>query len=607
MLNHDKMPSPASVGYDSIQSNQQDRPLGATRISADEWQFVVWAPRAQKVAVHLLSERSRLVPLERGCLGYHFGVITGLPPGARYLYRLDDRRELPDPASRFQPEGVHGPSQLVDYSTFHWEDTAWSAPQLEDSILYEAHVGTCTAGGTLESLVSQLDALKELGITTIELMPVAQFPGARNWGYDGVVSLCRAEYLWRTGRASAICECGASARTRASRWTSSITILGPEGNYLHELLDRISRIAITTPWGRRNQLRRRGQRRGAALLHRERALYWLEVYHIDALRLDAIHGIFDFSATTFLAELTSGRRRLAADSGRPFHFIAESDLNDARSCMPAERGGYAWTPSGATTFIIHSTSLLTGETSGYYGDFGIVKDLRPPFGTAGAMRANTRITEAGATAIRRAVCLHRSSSFAIRITIRWETAPTAKGSSVGRFRKLKLAAGVTLLSPFVPMLFMGEEYGETAPFPYFTSHGDPELAEAVRKGRQEEFAKFEWKGDVPDPQSEATFEKSRLKSAFKENPTNLTLRRFYQALIRLRREYGLGRGPECKFHIRSPLLWLYAVASCEERSGHVLSFWSGPVRDAVSFARGEMEQAIGLLRNTLARSREPHP
>jgi maltooligosyltrehalose trehalohydrolase len=513
--------------------------LGANRLTDGRWEFLLWAPNARSVSLHLLhsGELLTMAPLSRG---YFRRTVENLEPGTRYFFQLDGARELPDPASRFQPEGIHGPSEVVDLNQFHWTDQSWQGRTLERSIFYEIHVGTYTAQGTFDALIPHIPELVELGITTVELMPVAQFPGSRNWGYDGVYpfapqnSYGGPEPLQRFVNAAH--EQGLSVALDVV-----YNHLGPEGNYLNAygpyFTDR-----YRTPWGQAlnfdgaasDEVRR---------FFIENALYWLENYHFDALRLDAVHGIFDFSARHFLTEIKSAVGALSKRLGRMIHCIAESDLNDSRLLLNHEQGGYDLDAQWSDDFHHSVHRLLTGEDRGYYADFGgigpLAATLRDGWYYKGQYshyrQRRHGNSPRGIAASQVVVCNQNHDQVGNR-------AAGERLSSLVNFEALKLAAGITLLSPFVPLLFMGEEYGETAPFQYFTSHGDPELVEAVRRGRREEFAAFGWEAEkaVPDPQDESTFLRSKPDHSRKSEEPHRTLLRLYQNLIRTRREYDLG-------------------------------------------------------------------
>jgi maltooligosyltrehalose trehalohydrolase len=520
---------------------QRIRPasLGVTPLPGGEWQSVVWAPRCQQVDLRLLDDRRVFIPMERDTLGYHRVVVDKIRPAARYLYRLNNSLEYPDPASRLQPEGVHGSSQVVDLRPFEWTDSDWKGIPLEDAVFYELHVGTFTEEGTFAALIPHLDRLADLGVNTVELMPIAQFPGTRNWGYDGVCPFAVQNSYGSPGDLQKLVD---SAHARKLSVTLDVVYnhLGPEGNYLGEFgpyfTDR-----YRTPWG-------------AALnfdgpdsdevryFFIQNALYWLQEFHFDALRLDAIHGIFDASAFPFLAELSTAVNSLSADLGRKVHLIAESDLNDARVLRPIEHGGLGMDAEWSDDFHHSLHTLLTGERIGYFTDFGclhhLATTLKNGWYYAGQYSQHRRRKHGNsASGLKRTqfvVCDQNHDQVGNR-------ALGERLSQLVNFEGLKLAAGITLLSPFVPLLFMGEEYGETTPFQYFTSHTDPQLAEAVRRGRKEEFLAFDWKGEVPDPQAESTFAASKLRHPLSGEEPHCTLQRFYQTLLRFRRDHQLAQ------------------------------------------------------------------
>ncbi|HEY4762421.1 MAG TPA: malto-oligosyltrehalose trehalohydrolase [Candidatus Sulfotelmatobacter sp.] len=520
--------------------------VGANRLPDGSWEFQLWAPGARAVSLRFARGRpgqSPLVPMEPLADGYHSGIVETLDPGSEYFYQREGDRELPDPASRFQPRGVHGPSQVVDLNAFAWTDHGWKGTTLDRTVFYELHVGTYTAEGTFDAVVPHLPELAALGVTTIELMPVAQFPGPRNWGYDGV-------YLFAPQNTYGGPESLQRLVNAAHHYGLSVALdvvynhLGPEGNYLSAygpyFTDRYQ-----TPWGQAinfdgvgsDQVRR---------FFIENALYWLEDYHFDALRLDAIHGIYDFGARHFLAELKSAVAELSERLGRPLHLIAESDLNDSRILRDPEHGGYGIDAQWSDDFHHSLHTLLTRENLGYYSDFQgmtpLVTTLEDGWYYSGQhsnyrQRRHGNSTR-GISPEKFVVCSQNHDQVGNR-------AAGERLTGLVSFEALKLAAGITLLSPFVPMLFMGEEYGETAPFQYFTSHGDRELVEAVRRGRREEFSAFGWENSVPDPQDEQTFSRSHLDHSLKEKEPHRTLLRFYQQLIRIREEYALGKpGPQ---------------------------------------------------------------
>jgi maltooligosyltrehalose trehalohydrolase len=511
--------------------------LGAAPLPGGNWQFVVWAPHRKRVDLHLPHHGRDFVPMEPDALGYHRAVIEGVEPGSKYFYRLDDSHERPDPASRFQASGVHGPSEAVDFTAFEWTDSDWKGTALEDSVFYELHVGTFTAEGTFAALIAHLDDLAELGVTTIELMPIAQFPGARNWGYDGVYPFA-VQNSYGSPKDLQNFVNAAHAKNLAVALDVVYNHLGPEGNYLAEYGPYFT-DHYRTPWG--SALNFDGAHSDEVrFFFIQNALYWLDNFHFDALRLDAVHSIFDASAFPFLAELSTAVGSLSNRLTRKIHLIAESDLNDARVLRPASQGGYGMDAQWSDDFHHSVHTLLTEERTGYYSDFGDVHHLAATLNNGwyySGQYSRFRKRKHGNAALD-----SKRSHFVVCTQNHDQVGNRALGDRLSQlvsFESLKLAAGTTMLSSFVPLLFMGEEYGETAPFQFFTSYLDPQLAEAVRRGRREEFAAFEWMGDIPDPQAESTFAASRLDHSLINQEPHRTLWRFYQMLLQFKRRHGL--------------------------------------------------------------------
>jgi maltooligosyltrehalose trehalohydrolase len=519
----------------SPQRQVEEVPLGATPLSGGRWRFLVWAPNLEKVDVHATGSAEQVLSLRAQGCGYHGGVFERLEPGQLYYYRLPDGRELPDPASRFQPLGVHGPSALVDVASFRWTDRQWSGLPLDEYVIYELHVGTYTPEGTFDSVIPHLAELRELGVTAIEIMPVAQFPGNRNWGYDGVFPFAVQESYGGPAGLQRLVDAAHSSGL-AVVLDVVYNHIGPEGNYLAEYAPYFTG-RYRTPWGpalnfdaaHSDEVRR---------FFVENAVYWLDSFHIDALRLDAIHGIVDTGAVPFLAELVAAVQTLARRSGRKIHLIAESDLNDARVVRTREAGGYGLDAQWSDDFHHALHVLLTGENTGYYADFDgigcLATALEQGWCFSGQFSKHRQRRHGnsprGLSRDRFVVCSQNHDQVGNR-------ALGDRLSQIVDLEKLKLAAGAVLLSPFVPLLFMGEEYAETAPFQFFTSHSDPELIEAVRRGRREEFAAFAWITEPPDPQSESTFLRSKLNHDLIRREPHRTIRSLYRELLGFRRRH----------------------------------------------------------------------
>jgi maltooligosyltrehalose trehalohydrolase len=511
--------------------------IGAEVTEEGSTRFRVWAPKARTVALRMMSgKRTGDLPLHEEDDGLFSGDIEDVADGDKYLYLLDNGTERPDPASRFQPEGVHGVSQVVDPRLFPWQDQGWTGIPLQEHVIYELHVGTFTREGTFEAVIPLLDYLKELGITAVELMPVAQFPGGRNWGYDGVCPFApQNSYGGPDGLKRLIDAC--HARGMAIVLDVVYNHLGPEGNYLHGFgpyfTDR-----YRTPWG--DAVNFDGPDSDPVRHYFiSNALYWITEYHVDALRLDAIHAIYDFSALHILRELGEAAHRQGEALGRRVHVIAESDLNDVRVINSPESGGYGLDAQWNDDFHHALRALLTGERTGYYSDFGLfshlVKGFEEGFVLSGEYSAYRRrrhgCSSAGIPPGKLVVFSQNHDQVGNRM----------RGERPGELlsvQQLKLAAATVLLSPYVPLLFMGEEYGESAPFPFFVSHEDAELVESVRRGRLEEFAAFTRQGSPPDPQSEATFLSAKLDQEQRHRGEHRAMFDFYRELIRMRREFA---------------------------------------------------------------------
>jgi len=508
------------------------RKLGALYLGDGRTRFRVWAPNHQKVSV-TFPGTSRTETLGPSDGGYHEATLEGTRPGERYLYRLGSSLQRPDPASRFQPEGVHGPSAIVDPS-FQWTDSGWKGIPLREYVIYEIHVGTFTREGTFEAMIPHLDGLRDLGITAIELMPIAQFPGSRNWGYDGVFpGAAQNTYGGPAGLRKLVD--AAHAGGLAVILDVVYNHLGPEGNYFSDFgpyfTDRYK-----TPWGMALNFDgpQSDEVRNSFI---QSALMWIDESHIDALRLDALHAIIDSTARPFLEELADEVHALGDRLQREVLLIAESDLNDPRLCRPKELGGMGLDAQWSDDFHHSLHALLTGEKQGYYEDFGKLEDLAVVFRSGYRFvgqpsKHRGRKFGAPPTHLRPeqfVVCSQNHDQIGNRML-------GDRLSAKLSLQQQKLAAAVVILSPFLPMLFMGEEYGEKAPFLYFIDHTDEELREAVRKGRQEEFKSFAWQGKIPDPAAVETFEKARLRRELAKGKEGRELLAFHRVLLAFRKE-----------------------------------------------------------------------
>ncbi len=506
--------------------------IGATYLGDDRCQFTVWAPLLKEVTLQLVAPEARSLPMERDEQGYWHVSTTDTPPGTRYFYQLDGEKTRPDPASQFQPQGVHEVSEVIDHSTFTWSEGNWANIPLVDYIIYELHVGLFTPEGTFESIIPRLGYLKELGVSAVEIMPVAQFPGERNWGYDGAYPFAVQNSYGGTE--------GLKRLVNACHQQGIAVILdvvynhfGPEGNYTRDFAPYFT-DRYNTPWGSAINFDD-AYSDGVRNFFFENALYWLREFHFDALRLDAIHAIYDFGARHFLAELGDRVAALSQEEGRKFYLIAESDLNDVRVIRPKELGGYGMDAQWSDDFHHTLHTLLTREAQGYYEDFGrfeqLVKAYREGFVYAwdySPARQRYHGSYAGDRPTDQfVVCCQNHDQVGNRML-------GERLAHLVPLASLKLAAATVLLSPYIPLLFMGEEYGEDAPFLYFIDHNDPDLVQAVRAGRKREFAAFHLEGEPPDAKSVETFNHCKLNWEKRHQGEGKVLFSLYQRLIQLR-------------------------------------------------------------------------
>jgi maltooligosyltrehalose trehalohydrolase len=495
--------------------------------------FRAWAPLANQLSACITHPRPAILPMERDADDVFTAFAELLPAGAEYYFEQNGDRRRPDPVSRFQPHGVHGASQVVDRDAFAWTDRDWTGIALEDFIIYELHTGTFTSEGTFEGAIGMLPYLRELGITALELMPVAAFPGSRNWGYDGVYLYApHTAYGGPTGLKRLIDACHSEGM--AVVLDVVYNHLGPEGNYLGEYAPCFTDV-YRTPWG--TAINFDGpQSDGVRRFFIDNALYWLTEYHIDALRLDAIHRIYDFGAHHVLREMADAFQRQAHALGRKAWLIAESDLNDPRVINPAAIGGHGIDTQWNDDFHHSLHTLLTAARHGYFVDFGRIEDLRKAIvegfvydGRRSAYRQRRYGASSAANPGRQFVVFNQNHD---------QIANADAGTRLSAMlapEQQKLAAAILLCAPNLPMLFMGEEFGASSPFDYFTSFADPALARAVSEGRRREYEPFFKSRAFPDPQAPETFDRSRIDWAESTCSPHSELLAFYRALIALRK------------------------------------------------------------------------
>ncbi|HEX6185010.1 MAG TPA: malto-oligosyltrehalose trehalohydrolase [Pyrinomonadaceae bacterium] len=518
--------------------------FGARPLGDGSTVFRVWAPHAESLVLKIPGDRPRSFTMGRARGGVFEARVPGVGAGTDYFYVVGGR-ERPDPVSRSQPAGVHGPSRVVEPDGFEWTDEGWKGIALRDYVVYELHVGTFTPEGTFEAVTRKLAHLKSLGVTAVELMPVAEFPGGRNWGYDGAhLYAPQSTYGGPDGLKKLIDACHREGL--AVVLDVVYNHLGPEGNYAGEFMPLYSE-AHKSPWGA--GLNFDGEEsEGVRRFFIENALYWLTEYHVDALRLDAVHAIEDRSPRHLLAELAEEFHAQATLLGRRAHLIAESDLNDVRVLAPRGEGGYGIDAQWSDDFHHSLHALLTKTDRGYFADFGRVEDLAKAIeegfvycGQHSRFRGRCHGTPSGE---------RPGEQFVVCIQNHDQIANGYWGDRLSRLlspAQQRLAAAVLLAgAPNVPMLFMGEEWSERAPFLYFTSHTDPELGRAVRKGRMEEYDSFVREegetestlGGFSDPQSELTFVRSKLDWDSLTRSPHAEMLRFYRDLLALRRAHA---------------------------------------------------------------------
>lgn len=572
-------------------------------------EFKVWAPNAETLDLHHEEHSS---PMQRQKNGWWRIDVAAARPGDDYGFRINGAPPLPDPRSGWQPNGVDGLSRIIDHDAFAWTDCFWQAKPLPSAVIYELHIGTFTSDGTFDAAIERLPHLARLGVTHIEVMPVAEFKGERGWGYDGVCLFAPHHAYGEPDGLKRLID-AAHAQGLALLLDVVYNHLGPTGNRLPQFGPYFT-SRHSTPWGR--ALNFDGPQSDEVRQYFvDNALMWLRDYHFDGLRLDAVHAIVDTSAIPFLEELATAVDALRANLGRHLVLIAESDLNDPRVVRPWQMGGFGLDAQWSDDIHHALHTVLTGECEGYYADFGDLSDLglamTQPYVYAGQhstfrQRRHGRLP-LGLT----------GHAFVAYMQNHDQLGNRAKGdriSSLTSLERVKIGAALYLLSPFVPMLFQGEEWCATSPFQYFVDfHDEPDLAKAVTEGRRGEFAGFGWKPeDIPDPQDAATFRRSKLNWDELAEPRHGEMCQWYQQLIALRRHvsgFTDGRLDLMSSHHDELQKWLVVergpmtivcnladreqtVSICPERSINML-LASSPQVSAIS-------GAVSLPANTVA-------
>lgn len=517
--------------------------IGAHYLGNGECEFTVWAPVPHAVSVQILEPQAQTVPLKPLADGYWQAIASDVSPHALYKLVLNDQVTHPDPASRYQPEGVHGASQVVD-PKIEWTDADWKGIPLESMIIYELHVGTFTPEGTFTAIIPRLKDLQETGINAIEIMPIAQFPGDknvepevtyRNWGYDGVYPFAVQNSY---GTPEDLMQLVDACHQHGIAVVLDVVYnhFGPEGNYSSEFAPYFTQT-YKTPWGSAMNFDD-AHSQGVRNYFIENALYWLREFHIDALRLDAIQAIYDLGAKHFLRELAETVDVVSQETGKKLYLIAESDMNNPLIIRPPELSGYGLDAQWSDDFHHALHALITGDRQGYYQDFGRCSDLAKSY-------EDTFVYDWRYAPHRKRFhgisCRDRApSQFVVCIQNHDQIGNQMMGDRLWQrvsFEGCKLAAAAVLLSPNIPLLFMGEEYGETAPFLYFVSHSNMELIQAVRQGRREEFEAFHYDGEPPDPEAVETFSKCKLNWNLRQEGLHQVLLNWYRHLIHLRQTH----------------------------------------------------------------------
>ena len=496
--------------------------------------FNLWAPKAK--SIHLVTQNSEnKIALQKQDFGYWSLELENILPGIHYKYLIDEQDSFPDPASLSQPDGVHEASEIIDLKGFDWTDQNWENIPLQEMIQYELHTGTFTPEGTFSGIRSKLDYLKELGVNTIELLPVSQFSGERNWGYDGVYPFAVQNSY---GGAKELMALVNESHKKGIAVIMDVVYnhFGPEGNYVGNFGHYFSG-KYSTPWG--DPINFDGPYSdGVRNYVVQNALMWCRDFHIDGLRLDAVHSIFDFGARNIMQELAENLNELSEQTGRRHYLIAESHLNDVRYISPISKGGYGLDAQWSDDFHHAVHTLTTGEQKGYYLDFGepsqLSKAIKEAFVYDGQYSEFRKKSYGNSTEN------NPGEQFVIFNQNHDQVGNRLHGErliSLTDFETAKVIAGAMFVSPNVPMLFMGEEYGERNPFYYFVSHLSSQLNRLVREGRKREFKDFyEDTADVSNPDDPETFQASKLSWDIENDAEKSAMFRFYKTLIKIRKE-----------------------------------------------------------------------
>ena len=560
-------------------------PMLGAEVRESETEFRVWAPFAEKMTLRLLRrDGSREDIAMRRTQDGEFQLLANAAAGEKYFYLInDDPLQLPDPVSRFLPDGVHGPSGIVDPKSFQWTDQNWRGIPYSEYVYYELHVGTFTPQGMFDSAIEKLDYLKELGITAIEIMPVAAFPGKRNWGYDGVSMYAVQESY---GGPDGLKRLVNAAHQKGIAVTLDVVYnhLGNEGNYLGKFGPYFT-DKHQTPWGNAINYDDDCCRKVRDYVI-ENALYWIREYHIDGLRLDAVQTIKDDSPVHLLAELRDRVRQSAAEAGREVTIVAETDENSPRYVRSRAQGGFGLNGVWSDDFHHAAHALFTGEQEGYYQDFGKAEQLAKALSEGFVFQGETfhfwgrpRGEKAGDMPLEaHVICIQNHDQVGNRALGDRLTTLVPRGVR-------KLLAALLLLAPETPLLWMGQEYDEKNPFQFFTDYADPALQKAVSEGRRNEFKDFKSFGaEFPDPQDPATFERSKLN--WQHTSKQREMLEWYRQLLCLRRKLYSADQPR-RARAEAPTATSIELRIPAENPEVIVhAKWTdAPVREAVNWPR----------------------
>ncbi len=506
--------------------------VGATYYQGN-CEFIVWAPNAGNVKL-TLEDGKKLIDMTSIDDGYWTTHVEGVKLDAEYMFFLDTKPPKPDPASQYQPKGVFGPSKVVNHESFVWKDTTWHGLEFKDLVFYEVHVGTFTSEGTFKAMQNRIAELSDFGITALELMPITQFSGSRGWGYDGVFPFAvQNSYGTPDDLKLLVDEC--HTRGVAVFLDFVYNHIGPEGNILNDYAPYFTNERMTT-WGPTINLSGPNSH-GVQNFFLENTLHWFRDYHIDGVRLDAILWIADNRRKHFLAELNQAVATFAKEAKRKIYMVAETGYNEPTVLAPVDEGGYGFDAQWLDDFQHSLFTQLTNEKASYYKDFTEPEHLADTFTDAYVYvkkppefrRRRPEESFRHIPACKFVVFSQNHDQIGNRLL--GDRLTTISGVEAS-----KVAAGLVLLSPYVPLLFMGEEYGETAPFLFFTDYQGRELADAIREGRKKEFADFHWNGEVPDPQSLDSFYKSKINWENRSQKQTGKILAYYKTLLTLRKK-----------------------------------------------------------------------